>query len=101
MLWPSPPSKSLVGRFWIVQPGSLVATLLTTGEMHQKQVGLLKIRGQQFQLWPLTLPCLRGFAVGNLNLGKRARKHRGMLNVEDPQYTHKTKPQFTATNLTT
>ncbi|KAL3788485.1 hypothetical protein ACHAW5_002544 [Stephanodiscus triporus] len=79
------PSESLVGTFRIVQPGSSVATSLTAGESRRKQVGLLEIKGQQFRLRPLTLTCVRGFAVGDVNLGDRAREHGGVLDVEDPK----------------
>ena len=79
------PSESLVGTFRIVQPGSSVATSLTAGESRRKQVGLLEIKGQQFRLRPLTLTCVRGFAVGDVNLGERAREHGGVLDVEDPK----------------
>lgn len=79
------PSESLVGTFRIVQPGSSVATSLTAGESRRKQVGLLEIKGQQFRLRPVTLTCVRGFAVGDVNLAERAREHGGVLDVEDPK----------------
>ena len=62
------PSESLVGTFRIVQPGSSVATSLTAGESRRKQVGLLEIKRQQFRLRPLTLTCMRGFAVGDVSV---------------------------------
>ncbi len=79
------PSESLVGTFRIVQPGSSVATSLTAGESRRKQVGLLEIKGQQFRLRPLTLTCVRGFALGDVNLGEKAREQGGVLDVEDPK----------------
>ena len=79
------PTESLVGTFRLVQPGSSVATSLTEGESRRKQIGLLEIKGQQFRLSPITLTNVRGFAVGNVNLGDVARDQGGNLDVEDPK----------------
>ena len=74
-----------MGTFRLVQPGSSVATSLTEGESRRKQIGLLEIKGQQFRLSPITLTNVRGFAVGNVNLGDVARDQGGNLDVEDPK----------------
>eukprot|EP00571_Detonula_confervacea_P017476 CAMPEP_0172303652 /NCGR_PEP_ID=MMETSP1058-20130122/5169_1 /TAXON_ID=83371 /ORGANISM="Detonula confervacea, Strain CCMP 353" /LENGTH=924 /DNA_ID=CAMNT_0013014555 /DNA_START=77 /DNA_END=2854 /DNA_ORIENTATION=+ len=79
------PSESLVGTFRITQPGSSVATSLTAGEARRKHCGLLEIKGHQFRLQPLTLSSVRSFAVGEVNLGERAREQGGVLDVEDPK----------------
>jgi len=79
------PSESLVGTFRITQPGSSVATSLTAGESRRKHVGLLEIKGQQFRLKSVPLGSVRSFAVGDVNLGEKARENGGVLDVEDPK----------------
>ena len=79
------PQESLVGTFRISQPGSSVATSLTAGESKRKQVGLLEIKGQNFRLQGIPLSCVRSFAVGEVNLGEKAREQGGVLDIEDPK----------------
>lgn len=60
--------ESAVGTFRITQPGSSVATSLTTGEALRKHVGLLDIRNSQFRLTPIPLSQVRSFSVKELSL---------------------------------
>jgi len=76
------PMESLIGTYRITQPGSSVATSLTSGESARKKVGLLEVRGGQFRLKPISLSQVRGFAIKEVSLRDIAQ---GKLNLDDPK----------------
>mmetsp|Transcript_27398 Transcript_27398/g.60852 ORF Transcript_27398/g.60852 Transcript_27398/m.60852 type:complete len:822 (+) Transcript_27398:187-2652(+) len=75
------PMESTVGTFRITQPGSSVATSLTTGEAERKQVGILDIRGQDFRLRPIPLSQVRSFVASEVSLSDYKEEE---LDPEDP-----------------
>lgn len=75
------PMESTVGTFRITQPGSSVATSLTTGEAERKQVGILDIRGQDFRLRPIPLSQVRSFVTSEVSLSDYKEEE---LDPEDP-----------------
>lgn len=75
------PMESTVGTFRITQPGSSVATSLTTGESERKQVGILDIRGHDFRLRPIPLSQVRAFVASEVSLSSFKEEE---LDPEDP-----------------
>lgn len=75
------PMESTVGTFRITQPGSSVATSLTTGESERKQVGILDIRGNDFRLRPIPLSQVRAFVASEVSLSSFKEEE---LDPEDP-----------------
>lgn len=57
------PQSSSVGDFFIVQPGSSVATSLSEGESKKKHIGLLEIYEDQFRLQAIELKTVRPFVM--------------------------------------
>jgi double-strand break repair protein MRE11 len=62
------PVKSAVADFFIVQPGSSVATSLIEGEAKPKHVGMLEVCGQQFRVRPIPLKTVRPFIIDDIAL---------------------------------
>ncbi|PRP74445.1 DNA repair exonuclease [Planoprotostelium fungivorum] len=62
------PQISSVGKYYIMQPGSSVATALSEGESKKKHVGLLEIRGDKFRLTPIPLKTTRPFIMEEIIL---------------------------------
>jgi double-strand break repair protein MRE11 len=56
--------------FYIYQPGSSVATSLCEGEVADKHVGLLFIKGTEFKFEPLQLQTVRPFVMESIALSK-------------------------------
>ncbi|KAJ3625365.1 hypothetical protein Zmor_004289 [Zophobas morio] len=56
------------GNFYISQPGSTIATSLTEGEALPKHVGLLQIRGVEFNLKKILLKTVRPFFAAEVSL---------------------------------
>lgn len=75
------PMESTVGTFRITQPGSSVATSLTTGESERKQVGILDVRGNDFRLRPIPLSQVRAFVASEISLSSYKEEE---LDPEDP-----------------
>jgi double-strand break repair protein MRE11 len=75
------PMESTVGTFRITQPGSSVATSLTTGESERKQVGILDVRGNDFRLRPIPLSQVRAFVASEVSLSSYKEEE---LDAEDP-----------------
>lgn len=75
------PMESTVGTFRITQPGSSVATSLTTGESERKQVGILDVRGNDFRLRPIPLSQVRAFVASEVSLSSYKEEE---LDPEDP-----------------
>ena len=65
------PSESTVGTFRISQPGSSVATSLSSGEAEPKHVGILDIKGGQFRMVPMPLTQVRSFIRGEIHLAQQ------------------------------
>lgn len=59
--------------FFIIQPGSTVATSLTPEEALPKHVAVLTIRGRQFQSRPIKLETVRQMMVRTINMDKKPR----------------------------
>lgn len=79
------PAESVVGTYRISQPGSSVATSLTSGETVRKQVGLLEIKANQFRLNAIPLTQVRSFVMGALSL----QDQRKPLDPDDPKIDQK------------
>ncbi|CAB3405913.1 unnamed protein product [Caenorhabditis bovis] len=62
-------SEAVGDGFFILQPGSSVATSLTEDEAVQKQVFLIKIKGRKFISTPIPLETTRQIVVDELELG--------------------------------
>eukprot|EP01083_Nonionella_stella_P073035 197195_1 len=61
-------TESLTGNFFITQPGSSVRTSLCQGELPDKHVGILEIRGETCRLLPVKLESLRPFLMHDIAL---------------------------------
>jgi len=46
-------------EFWVTQPGSSIATSLCEGEVGQKHVGILRVRGKEFKIDKIPLKTVR------------------------------------------
>lgn len=64
------PAESLRGEFYIIQPGSSVATSLNAGEEGMKHVGLVEVNGANFRCVPLPLWSVRSFVMHDLVLSE-------------------------------
>ncbi|PAV59016.1 hypothetical protein WR25_10733 isoform A, partial [Diploscapter pachys] len=60
--------------FYILQPGSTVATSLTVDEAKPKHVVKLRIRGSQFKLQPIELKTVRPMVVDTIRMSKVSRR---------------------------
>ncbi|RKP13567.1 Metallo-dependent phosphatase-like protein, partial [Piptocephalis cylindrospora] len=58
-------------EFYVVQPGSSVATSLSEGETKRKHVALLEIKGRSFRLKKLPLRTVRPFVMDNVCLSEQ------------------------------
>ena len=67
------PEESLRGDFYVVQPGSSVATQLTPGETTVKHVAVIDIRLGHFWTRPLPL-CVRLLMMGEINWSESGLK---------------------------
>jgi double-strand break repair protein MRE11 len=74
------PAESVVGTFRITQPGSSVATSLTTGEAVRKHVGILDVKYNQFRLRSIPLTQVRSFVMGDISLAQHDD-----LDADDPK----------------
>ncbi|KAG1462731.1 hypothetical protein G6F46_003814 [Rhizopus delemar] len=57
-------------RFAITQPGSSIATSLSSGEAEAKHVGILKIEGDRFNLEKIRLKTIRPFQFTSVQLSR-------------------------------
>ncbi|TPX34366.1 hypothetical protein SmJEL517_g03004 [Synchytrium microbalum] len=62
------PVGSATGDFQIIQPGSSVATSLAIGEEKPKHVGILHVRGKDFEIEPIRLKSVRPFVMEEIVL---------------------------------
>uniref|UniRef100_A0A1I8AWQ2 Double-strand break repair protein n=1 Tax=Steinernema glaseri TaxID=37863 RepID=A0A1I8AWQ2_9BILA len=54
--------------FYIIQPGSTIATSLTADEAIPKHIAVLKVRGRKFKSTPVPLETVRQLLVAEINL---------------------------------
>eukprot|EP00928_Gymnodinium_smaydae_P064432 TRINITY_DN47760_c0_g1_i1.p1 TRINITY_DN47760_c0_g1~~TRINITY_DN47760_c0_g1_i1.p1 ORF type:complete len:764 (-),score=88.20 TRINITY_DN47760_c0_g1_i1:301-2592(-) len=64
------PQESLSGDFYVVQPGSSVATSLTPGEAAVKHAAVIELRCGSFRVTPVPLLTVRPLAFGDLVLSE-------------------------------
>lgn len=62
------PQESLAGEFYVVQPGSSVATALTPGEQQRKHVAMIDIRLGEFRCLPQPLWSVRPLMMKEVSL---------------------------------
>eukprot|EP01117_Protostelium_nocturnum_P020548 TRINITY_DN9299_c0_g1_i2.p1 TRINITY_DN9299_c0_g1~~TRINITY_DN9299_c0_g1_i2.p1 ORF type:complete len:711 (-),score=296.00 TRINITY_DN9299_c0_g1_i2:56-2188(-) len=62
------PQPSSVGKYYISQPGSSVATALSDGESKKKHIGVLEIYGDKFRMKPIALETVRPFYLEEIVL---------------------------------
>lgn len=73
------PAFNSVQKFFVTQPGSSVATSLSKGETGTKHVGILSIKGKEFNIEKIPLETVRQFYFEDLILSETS------LNPEDPK----------------
>ncbi|SGY15283.1 BQ5605_C013g07313 [Microbotryum silenes-dioicae] len=74
---------SVPGRpYYIVQPGSSVATSLAKGEAIPKHVSLIKIQGKEFEFEPIRLRTVRPFIFEDISLSEAHDPSR-KVNLKD------------------
>uniref|UniRef100_A0A8R1DTR1 Double-strand break repair protein n=1 Tax=Caenorhabditis japonica TaxID=281687 RepID=A0A8R1DTR1_CAEJA len=78
-------SEAVGDGFYILQPGSTVATSLTAEEALQKNVFLLKIKGRKFASKPIPLKTVRPMIVDELVLDKIPPGCKPTLKTERPK----------------
>ncbi|OLY78326.1 Double-strand break repair protein MRE11 [Smittium mucronatum] len=57
-------------KFYVIQPGSSIATSLSIGESLEKYVGLLTVTGKKFKLEKIRLQNVRPFVMSHVELNK-------------------------------
>ncbi|CAK0792936.1 unnamed protein product [Prorocentrum cordatum] len=62
------PRENLQGEFYVVQPGSSVATSLSQGETKLKHIALIHVKGGAFQCVPTPLWTTRPLMFGEVSL---------------------------------
>lgn len=69
--------------FYVTQPGSSVATSLCQGEAVKKHVGILQIKGKEFEITKLPLQTVRQFYIKDVDLEETS------LNLHSPDSQEK------------
>ncbi|OMJ21903.1 Double-strand break repair protein MRE11A [Smittium culicis] len=64
------PQPNTAKKFFVIQPGSSVATSLSLGESVEKYVGLMTVSGKQFKFEKIRLQNVRPFVMSNIELNK-------------------------------
>jgi len=62
------PVESVEGQYFVLQPGSSVATSLSGGEAVEKKVVIMEIMGDQYRTVPITLTTTRPFVMADVKL---------------------------------
>lgn len=62
------PVESVEGQYFVLQPGSSVATSLSGGEAVDKKVVIMEIMGDQYRTVPITLTTTRPFVMADTKL---------------------------------
>lgn len=62
------PQESVEGQYFVLQPGSSVATSLSGGESVEKKVVIMEIMGDQYRTVPITLHTVRPFVIADVKL---------------------------------
>lgn len=62
------PQESVEGGYFVLQPGSSVATSLSGGESVEKKVVIMEIMGDQYRTVPVTLHTVRPFVISDVKL---------------------------------
>jgi double-strand break repair protein MRE11 len=65
------PQQSVIGEFFISQPGSSVATSLSEGEAKPKYIGIMEIYQDKFRLNPIPLTTVRPFIIDDVVLSEQ------------------------------
>uniref|UniRef100_A0A1I7U761 Double-strand break repair protein n=1 Tax=Caenorhabditis tropicalis TaxID=1561998 RepID=A0A1I7U761_9PELO len=78
-------SEAVGDGFYILQPGSTVATSLTPEEALQKNVFLIKIKGRKFASRPIPLQTVRPMICDELLLDKIPQECRPVSRTERPK----------------
>ena len=62
------PQESVEGQYFVLQPGSSVATSLSGGESVEKKVVIMEIMGDQYRTVPIPLRTVRPFVISDVKL---------------------------------
>jgi double-strand break repair protein MRE11 len=62
------PVESVEGQYFVLQPGSSVATSLSGGEAVEKKVVIMEIMGDQYRTVPIALTTTRPFVMADTKL---------------------------------
>lgn len=68
--------------FFVIQPGSTVATSLVQSEAEPKHMALVEIKGQHFRSTPIRMKCVRPFEYGEVSLAESGIDPNGR-NVDE------------------
>jgi double-strand break repair protein MRE11 len=77
------PQESLRGEFYVVQPGSSVATALTPGETQMKHVAVIDVNQGRFKCTPVPLYSVRPLIMSELVLSET-----GLLKTDTQSIWH-------------
>nr|CCA22579.1 doublestrand break repair protein putative [Albugo laibachii Nc14] len=61
---------SVLGEYFIMQPGSSIATSLVEGEAREKKIAIIEIVGSKFRQWTKPLRSVRPFRIGEIILSE-------------------------------
>lgn len=64
------PEDSVLGEYFIMQPGSSIATALVEGEAREKKIAIIEIAGNKFRQWTKPLCSVRPFKIGEVILAE-------------------------------
>nr|XP_040054239.1 double-strand break repair protein MRE11 isoform X2 [Gasterosteus aculeatus aculeatus] len=79
------PSRNEQQLFYVIQPGSSVATSLSPGEATKKHIGLLRVKGRKMNLQKIPLKTVRQFFIQDVVLGD----YPDLFTPDTPQVTKK------------
>lgn len=105
------PAESIDGQYFVLQPGSSVATSLSGGEAVDKKVVIMEIQGDQYRTVPVPLYTTRPFVIADVKLSDEldpldaspsqvedflSEKIAELIQKtkHDPKYTNPDRPQL-------
>ncbi|PWA01350.1 hypothetical protein BB558_002545 [Smittium angustum] len=83
------PEPNQIKKFYVIQPGSSVATSLSEGETVEKYVGLMRIKGKQFKLEKIRLQNVRPFVMSTVFLNQVPELKRFSTEEKITEYLSK------------
>ena len=99
------PAESIDGQYFVLQPGSSVATSLSGGEAVDKKVVIMEIQGDQYRTVPVPLYTTRPFVIADVKLSDEldpldasASQVEDFLSEKITELIHKTRLDSKYTN---